>query len=75
MIQLLNVFGTIVQWVNKMDSLTRVLIIVGLLLVFGVVLIKAIKVNYNPKDTKKVNVLWFIFAAIIFVVAILLAVL
>lgn len=75
MIQLLNFFGTITQWVNRMNPVTRWLTVVGLLLVFCVVLIKAIKINYNPKDTKKVNVLWFILAAIIFIVVILLAVL
>ena len=75
MIQLLNFFGTIVQWVNKMNPLTRWLSVIGLLLVFCVVLIKAIKINYNPKDTKKVNVLWFVLAVLVFIVAILLAVL
>lgn len=74
MIQLLNFFGMIVQWVNKMNPLTRWLSVVGLLLLFGVVLIKAIKINYNPKDTKKVNVLWFVLAAILFVAVIILAV-
>ena len=61
-----NVFNSIVNFIRHF-SLGFTLFLIFALLILGILALrKAIKVNYNPKDLKKINLTWFLLVLIIF---------
>ena len=67
---LLSIFTDLVNWVRDLDDTLKIFVLLGCLGFACMALIKGIKVNYNPKDFKKMNFLWFLLAVVLVTIGI-----